>query len=95
MNAIQLEFNLDCENKEDLKFSQMQKQINEMNDSMGKVRRKIFNEVGELKKLVYELKRENEELKVEVKRLRNEKTEWLYAQGDYLFDVRKNEKVAG
>jgi hypothetical protein len=83
MSAIQLEFNIDSSSEEDYRFSCMQKQINEMNDSMGKVRRGVFREVGELKKIVLGLREENETLK----RKLGEKTEWKYCQNNCLFDI--------
>ncbi len=83
MNAIQLEFNFD--NESDLRFSQMEKQISEMNESMGKVRRKIFSEVGELKKLCQTIQEENEALKNQLKKLLNEKTNWEYGKDNLLF----------
>lgn len=69
MLAIQLEFNLDNKTAEQLALVDMQKQIEEMMDSLGKVRRKIFSEVGEIKKLCATLQRENEELRLIVSAL--------------------------
>ena len=87
MNAIQLEFNLDNESENEIRFSMMQKQINEMSDSMGKVRRKLFSEMSECKRLYVEIKQENEKLKRDLK---NQKTEWVYLQNDLLVDVKSN-----
>ena len=87
MNAIQLEFNLDNESENEIRFSMMQKQINEMSDSMGKVRRKLFSEMSECKRLYVEIKQDNEKLKRDLK---NQKTEWVYLQNDLLVDVKSN-----
>ncbi len=87
MSAIQLEFNINNESEEDYRFSYMQKQINEMNESMGKVRRRIFSEVGELKKLILSLREENETLKKRV----HEKTDWQYMINDSLFDIQPSQ----
>lgn len=93
MNAIQLEFNLENESETDVKHSIMQKQLDEMHESMGKVRRKLFSEMGEMKKLYICLKNENDELKRKLKDIRNEKTEWIYTKENYLFDVRENKEA--
>lgn len=89
MTAIQLEFNINNESPEAQKLTFMQKQINELLESNGKVRRKLFAEVGDMKKQFSALKTENEELRNQLKGLKDEKTEWIYAQGDCLFDVQK------
>jgi hypothetical protein len=94
MTATQLELNLQSDS-EDLKFCLVQNQIDAINDSMGKVRRKLFSELGEIKKMFFELKKENEFLKAEVKSLKNETTEWNYGTGDCLFDVRECAQRAG
>ena len=95
MRAIQLEFNLDNETDSEAKLSYMQKQIDDMHESMGKVRRKLFAQVGEIQKEHYALKQENVELKKTLKEMKGEKTEWIYAQGDSLFDVREYQKACG
>lgn len=89
MNAVQLEFNINDESSECFKLSSIQKQIDDMNTSIGKVRRKLFSEVGELKNMCEGLKKENEILKQKIRELTNEKTEWVYEKGDSLFDVRE------
>lgn len=94
---MQLEFNFDNKTPEELKLEEMQKQIDELNESMGKVRRKLFAEMGEIKKLYMEMKNENELLKSILKENENEKekTQWSYAQENYLFCVRKSEEATG
>lgn len=86
---MQLEFNLENKSESDVKLDQMQKQIDTAVESMGKVRRKLFSEMGELKKIMAELKVENETLKTQVRELKNEKIEWQYQKTDCLFDVRE------
>jgi len=95
MNTIQLELNLNNESGSDLKLFTMQNQLDEMSDSMGKVRRKLFSEMGEMKKLYISLKNENEELKLKLRKMRNEKTEWVYTKEGYLFDVREHQEAFG
>ena len=93
--AIQLEFNMKNESEVELKFSEMQKQLNEMNESMGKVRRKLFAEMGELKKLLHEMKMENENMRNKLNEFSNEKTEWVYKSGDKLFELVKAQEACG
>lgn len=89
MNAIQLEFNVTDETESEIKIAIMQKQLDAMHESMGKVRRKLFSQMGELQKLYLELKTDNEILREVLRELKNEKTEWIYTQGGNLFDVRE------
>ena len=84
---IQLELNIDNKNPEEMRIYLMQKQINEMNESMGKVRRKLFSEMGEMKKSYEELKKENENLKLMFRELTDGKTEWSYEKDYCLFNV--------
>jgi len=93
MDTIQLEFNIENKSPEELRLFLMEKQIQEMNDSMGKVRRKLFSEMGEMKKLFYELQKETYELKMMLKEIKNEKIEWTYGQNDCLFDVQEYRKA--
>ncbi len=88
MNAIQLEFQIDAE--EDVRFSNMKKQIDALNDSMGKVRRKLFAELTEIKKLYTALKIENESMRSILSEMNHEKTQWAYGQNGCLFDVQEN-----
>ncbi len=94
MVAEQLEFNLYSETEEDFKLSSMQKQIDEMNESVGKVRRKLFAEMTELKKAVALLKEQNYNLSCQVKELKQEKTEWVYAKEDCLFEVLESKGIS-
>jgi len=89
MEAQQLEFNLEDRTELQLQVEYMRKHIDDKCESMDKVRRKLFSELGELKKVCFRLMTENEELKAAIKEIRNEKTEWEYAKGDYLFNVRE------
>lgn len=89
MEPIQLELNIKNESEEDVKLSAMQKQIDAMSDSMGKVRRKLFAEVSEMKKQVATLQSENQLLKDILRDLKNEKTQWSYGENGFLFDIRE------
>jgi regulator of replication initiation timing len=82
---FQLELNLEDMNGEDMKLHHMQKQLDAMNESMGKVRRKLFSELTEMKKLLGLMCQENESLKISVHNLKQEKQEWIYGHDDFLF----------
>ena len=88
MNAIQLEFNLDDSDEYDIRLSCMQKQLDAMNESMGKVRRKIFAEVGELKKLIHCLQQENELLKNRLN-MASPRIDWDYSWNNELFRIKE------
>ena len=87
-SSLQLEFNIENKCSEDLQISLMQKQIDQVCDSMGKVRRCLFSELNQMKKICFDLQKENEELKTVLKELKNEKTQWAYAKDGCLFDVQ-------
>ena len=82
MNAIQLEFTIDEESETENKIKYMQKRIDVIEESFGKVRRKLFAEMMEIKK-------ENFNLKQKIEGLIYEKNKWVYGQEDCLFDVQK------
>jgi hypothetical protein len=83
MNSIQLEFNLEDLSEKDLALLQMQKQIDAACESMNKVRKKMFSELGEMKRSIAILQQENIELRQKLK----ERTEWNYQKDDCLFDA--------
>lgn len=95
MNEIEYELNLDNASETDVKFSNMQKQIDGACESMNKVRKKLFAENGEMKKLYQKLTNEMEDLREQVRRLQSEKVEWVYGTGDCLFDVRESKQASG
>ena len=94
-NTMQLELNLENRAEADVKLANMQKQIDDAIESMGKVRRKLFSQMGELKKELSEIKGENDFLKEKIRNLSNEKIEWEYKKADCLFDVREPELACG
>jgi len=95
MSDIQLELNIDNKTPQELQFLLMQQQIDNLADSMGKVRRKLFSELGEIKKLYFDVQKENEELKAKLQELCYGKTEWIYGQNGCLFDVREYQQAIG
>lgn len=84
---IQLELNVDNKTPEEMHLLIMQKQIDEMNLSMGKVRRKLFSEITEVKKQCAEMALENQKLKTLLGELRNEPLSWVYKKNESLFEV--------
>lgn len=87
MEDIQLEFNLQDIPYDDHRIDQMQKQVDGACVMMNNVRKKLFAELGEVKKQVAALKKENEELRDKLKSFTNEKTEWIYDSEDRLFEI--------
>lgn len=92
----QLEFNFENKTEQELEILQMQKLIKDLDESMGKVRRKLFAEMGVLNKKFSELSKENEELKEKIREMKNEtkKTQWIYGQEGYLFNETQYRKSA-
>jgi hypothetical protein len=84
---IQLELNFQDKTPEEMTLSLMQKKIDEMSESMGKVRRKLFGEMGEVKKAYANLLVEHESLKTQLSTILDKKTEWLYQRGESLFEI--------
>ena len=95
MSAIQLEFNLKDESDIDVKLSIMQKQIVAMEESMGKVRRKMFSQLGEMQKICLEVKNENEILKEALRKMKNEEIDWTFGKQGTLFDVYQCKQASG
>ncbi len=81
MTATQLDFF----SQEEDEPTRLQRQVDELCESMGKVRRKLFAEVGSLKKVCQMLIKENQELRKAVGALNGEVVEWTYDYEGYLF----------
>ena len=84
MKNIQLEFNLDEKDPQNLELYVIQKQIDSMNESMGKMRRKLFAEMGELKKTIAILQKENAFLRSKI-----DNPEFEYDVEGKLFDIKQ------
>lgn len=93
MKELQLEFNLDNKTPYEVKISQLENQVYEISTSLGKVRRRLFSELGQMKKLYLELQKENQELKNILQDREHEPTQWRYAENDYLFDIQEHNKA--
>ena len=92
---MQLELNIESKSEEELKSEIMQKQIDALSESLTKVRKKLFAEVGALKKLCGELQQANEILKTSIERVDPEKIQWVYGEGESLFQVEAQEVAFG
>ncbi len=97
MTAIQLELNLDNESCSEVRMGYIEKHLAEIQLSMEKVRKRLFVEVGELKKVCAALQSENQELKrmMQGQKVEESPTEWVYLQGDRLFDVSEHRRKFG
>lgn len=87
MGAIQLELKLDDKTDLETKVRHMELQVAAMEESMGKVRRKLFAQMGEIQKLCVALYAENQHLKSIVTGKDSDKVEWIYGQNGCLFSV--------
>jgi hypothetical protein len=92
-SAIQLQFNFEEKTEEELKFDLLQNQIDLMNTSMEKVRKKLFAEISILKKLCTSLSEENKELKSILSEEKDGKTLFTYGEKHSLFDVQKHQET--
>ncbi len=90
---IQLELNFQDKTPDQMTLSLMQKQIDEMSESMGKVRRKMFAELGEVKKMHDRLIKEHADLQSSISTMLNQKTEWLYQSGESLFEISEKKQA--
>lgn len=83
--TLQLEMNLEDRNTEEMRIYHLQKQLDSISESLGKVRRKMFCEITEVKRICSKVMQENEELRSLINRLNDAKKEWVYTQDDFLF----------
>lgn len=74
---MQLELNFYDHSPEEQEFALLHREIKDMHESMGKVRRKIFAEVEEVKKICSRLEQEVEQLKSQLRAVQNENHERL------------------
>lgn len=85
---MQVEFNFEGKTKSELDFDMMDKKIQDVKDSSDKVRRKLFAELGEIKKQNLELQKEISEMKMILRDMHYEKMEWEYLQNGKLFELK-------
>lgn len=72
-------------------FSFLQQQIDAQSEQIRKMRKKLFAEISSLKKTQHDLNQENKILKNKLYEYTSQKTDWIYGQNDYLFDVQANQ----
>lgn len=85
MDALQLEFPSIGRSQEVLSLACLQAWVESNEVSMGKMRRRLFAEVGELKKENLEMKQELEHLKKKMREITGEQQQWVYKQEEFLF----------
>jgi len=85
MNAQQLEFDLFTEESIDCRLDTIHRQVNELSDSCGKVRRKLFGELGSLKKICKLLLEDNLAMRKAIAELDGKVGEWAYCDNEELF----------
>lgn len=83
---MQLKLDIYNQNTE---ISFLQQQIDAINESQSKIRKKLFAEITALKKSIFLIQSENVELKEKI--YENEKVDWIYGQNGCLFDVSANQ----
>ena len=81
MDGVQLEFGLIGKTDKVIENYCYQKQIDDLKESLRKIQKKLFAEVGTLKKECLELREEN-------RALRASSVEYTYNQQGYLFDIK-------
>lgn len=83
---IQLELNLEAKTSDEMQLHYLLSKMNEIQESFGKTRRKLFAELSETKEICKTVQKENEALR----RLLNEQSgktpEWAYLQNGLLFE---------
>lgn len=87
MINTQLELNIDNLSQEQIDFNALKKQVEEIALSAGKVRKKLFAEVGDLKKKNKILEEEIERLKLIIDPPK--RAEFEYITDDSLFEIRE------
>ena len=100
MINLQLEMNLDNLNESDKKFVDIEKQISTMSESLHKVRKKLFAEIGELKKTLQSVQLSNVEILQQLQEA-NEKLavkneiKFSYEKKDCLFSIEEANEATG
>ena len=87
MAAVQLEFSIFDETDTEVRIRQLQSQIDEMEESMGKVRRRLFYQLSEVQKICFNLQNENLELKKIIKEIKNETSDTILEEKSLFFTI--------
>lgn len=91
---VQLEFNFDNKTPDQMTLHLMQQQIDKIFTTTEKVRKRLFAELGDVKKSCFVLQQENQELKSILKEMGYAKSQYTYGQEYSLFDVQKHREIA-
>ena len=86
-----MELNLDNKSEQELQFEEIRKELADTKESLRKVQKNLFAEMGILRKVCLTIQKENEFLK-ETQATKETKV-WLYGKGDCLFIEEKQEAV--
>ena len=86
---MQLELNLENRSPLEMQVAIMQKQIDLLSESTAKTRKRLFAEIGDLKKTCQKLEQENQSLRIEIEISKSEKCEWRYLEGGSLFEYKQ------
>ena len=92
---VPVETNIETKIQEDNPLSLMQKQFEELTESMTKVRKKLFGELGEMKKTFVVIQKENEDLKSMLEEFRHVQIHRTDRQECGFFDVSKHQEATG
>ena len=92
MENLQLEFELQDKNSLEIKIENLQMQLIAQKKSNESVRKKLFAEMKSVIDFCKTLQDENTKLFNELRKVQNEKAQWIYMQRDCLFDVQHVEK---
>jgi hypothetical protein len=87
MSDTQFDLNIDNLSKSEIEFNALKKKVEEIAESAGKVRKKLFAEVSELKKKNKILEDEIEALKLIIDPPK--KAEFEYITDDSLFEIKE------
>lgn len=90
MQHLQMEFSFDNTPEIIDPVLHLHKRLDEMNESNRKVRKKMFMELGVLRKLCFTLKRTTEHLQSVVDEFTGKKNDWMYLQNDCLFSIHES-----
>lgn len=82
----QLEFEFVVLEQTDLQ--RLEKKLDEVIESAGKVRRKLFGEMSAMKTQIALILQENDSLQAQIAELRGDKQEWDYHKDGCLFEMR-------
>ena len=87
MEMLQLELNLEDKNSIEIKLDHMQKRLNDAILCSDRVRKKLFAERKEYIIRCDNLEKKVTELEIQLRKVKNEESLWIYSQADCFFNV--------